>query len=778
VKAAREPAARRDLRMPALGVVAWLAAVIATRTTGMVLMAIVAMVAVSALATPALRGTTTVAWLVLGAAVAGGVALRVGAVRESPVVGLARSRAIVQGILEVTADPTVVSAPFGSRVLVRGTLIEVTGRGARRDLRAPVLVFGPSERAGEDDPWRSVRYRSRIAFLGRLGPALDASLTAVVSATGGPRTVRGPPAVVRAVDRVRLGIHGAASGLSPAASGLVPALVDGDESGIPDELRTDFQTVALTHLLAVSGTNLTLVVGCALLVARGAGVRARGLQAVGILGVIGFVLLARAEPSVLRAAAMGTVALLGLGSDGPRRGARALGGCVVVLMLVSPSLAVAPGFVLSALATAGIVFISPAWVRSMRRWLPRRLGWLAEAIAVPTAAQLVCTPVVAVLSGQVSLVAVPANMAAETAVAPATILGLVAGLVQLVCPPLARIVAVPGGWSADWIVAVARWGAHTSTPATGFTDSVVSRCLLMVGCVIAVPLLGRVLARPGSTVLVSAGLCLVVMTPLTRVLPHPGWPPGGWVLVACDVGQGDGLVLRAGEHTGVVVDTGPDPRPMVACLHSLEIRSIPLVVLTHFHADHIDGLSGVLAGWHVGAIEVSPYAEPEEGAEQVRSLAARSHVAVVTAQYGEVRTLGPLTWQVLAPSEPAPAASDSPPNDDSVVMYVHTAGITLLLMGDEETDSQRQLHELFPGLRAEVLKVAHHGSAKQDPDLVRSLGARVGLISVGKDNDYGHPAPSLLDLLHDAGIQAHRTDREGSLAVAVRQGDITIVRHR
>ena len=765
----------RDLRMPMLGTVAWLSALAATTTPPWALALAGALVlGLASVVAPRRRGTV-VACLVIGAGVAGGVLLRTAAVRDSAVVGLARSGAVVTGVLQPTGDPRAVAGRYGSRVLLRGTLLEITGRGVHRELRAPVLVFGPAERAGTADPWRSVRYGSRVSFRGRLAPATEDSLAAVVSANAPPLTVRGPPAAVRGADRVRAGIRAASSRLSPAARGLVPALVDGDESGLADDLRADFKTVSLTHLLAVSGSNLVIVVGCALLLARWVGVRGRALPLVGLLGVVGFVLLARAEPSVLRAAAMGTVALLGFGAEGPRRGPRALGGCIVALMLVAPGLAATPGFVLSALATAGIIFLAPPWAAAMRRWLPAGVGWLAEAVAVPTAAQLACTPLIAVLSGQVSLVAVPANMLAAVAVAPATLLGLGAGLVEPVCAPLARLIAFPAGWSADWIVAVARWGAHSATPAIGFSGTAIARVLLVLLCGVAVPLLAWVFARPRATVVLGASLCLVVVVPLARVIPHPGWPAAGWVLVACDVGQGDGLVLRVGDHSAVVVDTGPDPRPMDDCLSSLRITTIPLIVLTHFHADHIGGLSGVLDGRRVGQIEVSPYPVPEAGAAQVRALAARSRIEVVTAGFGERRSIGPLAWQVLAPSEAAPAGSDSPPNDDSIVLYVRTRGLRLLLMGDEETGSQVHLQALFPGLRADVLKVAHHGSAKQDPELVRGLGARVGLISVGADNDYGHPAPSLLALLRDSGIRAYRTDRDGSLAIVVRERRMSVV---
>ena len=177
--------------------------------------------------------------------------------------------------------------------------------------------------------------------------------------------------------------------------------------GCDAALADDFRTTGLTHLLAVSGTNLTLVVGFLLVVARWVRVRGRWLYVVGVLGIVGFVLLARTEPSVLRAAAMGGVGLLALGSNGRQRGSRALGVALVALLLVDPGLATSVGFALSVLATGGILLLAPGWRDALARWLPR---WLAEAVAVPAAAQLACTPLVAAISGQVSLVAVGANL--------------------------------------------------------------------------------------------------------------------------------------------------------------------------------------------------------------------------------------------------------------------------------------------------------------------------------------------------------------------------------
>ena len=132
--------------------------------------------------------------------------------------------------------------------------------------------------------------------------------------------------------------------------------------------------------------------------------------------------------------------------------------------------------------------------------------------------------------------------------------------------------------------------------------------------------------------------------------PHrPGWPPSGWVLVACDVGQGDGLVLRAGPHDAVVVDTGPDPAPMRRCLSLLGVRRVPLLVLTHFHDDHVGGLDGVLATGPVGQVWVAPLDSPGPGAAEVRTAAAARGVPVLTPPVGAAGAVGDVSWQVLGP---------------------------------------------------------------------------------------------------------------------------------
>jgi competence protein ComEC len=571
---------------------------------------------------------------------------------------------------------------------------------------------------------------------------------------------------LRAAEHVRTGLRASVDDQPEAVRGLVPALVMGDDAGLPAEVNDDFRTTGLTHLAAVSGTNLTLLLAFVVPLARILGVRARGLTAVGLLTVVIFVVLARPQPSVLRAAAMGLVALAAMTSGGTGRGVRSLSAAVLGLLLLDVSLARSAGFALSVLATAGIVILAPGWRDALSARLPT---WLADAVACPLAAQIACTPVVAWLSGQVSLVAVAANLLAGPAVGPATVLGCAAAGVALVSDALAGVVGWCAAWPARWIIAVAQHGADLPGAVTGWPATVVGVAALTLLCAVVVAGMSWLLSRPIVAGLALVMLALAVLRPLGRL----GWPPPDWLFVACDVGQGDGLAVRTGPGSAVVVDTGPEPEPMNRCLHELGIRQIPVLVITHFHADHAGGLAGVLEGRVVGEIEVTAYPSPPAERRRVLALAAAHGIAVRTVTYGERRVVGPVSWTALWParvpampgSGPSPTSEGSPENNASVTMLLESAGSRILLTGDLEPESQRAVLAAGSDLRADVLKVPHHGSGNQDEAFLRATGARLAVVSAGVDNDYGHPAPSTLDMLRHLGMTVGRTDTGGSVAI-------------
>ena len=691
--------------------------------------------------------------------------LRAAAVDVGPVPELARERAIVVVQGRVASDPVEREGQFGRFVVLRLAVEHVLGRGQQTQVRSPVLVIA-------EPSWSQTEYGAVVRSDGRLSAAAGHDLAAVLVVRGPPAILQPPGPLDRAVADIRGGINEAAAPLPETERVLVPALVNGDDAGMPEEAVEDFRTTGLTHLLAVSGANVTLVLGFVLLVARWCGARGRWLTLIGIAAVVFFVLVARPQPSVLRAAAMGVVGIVGLASGGQRRGLRALCLAVLVLVLADPWLARSVGFLLSVLATGGILLLAPAWRDRLSGWLPR---WLAEVIAVPLAAQVVCTPAVAAISGQVSLVSVAANVLVAPAVGPTTVLGFVGGLLAVVSSALGQLVGRAAGVFGWWIVSIARHGAALDGAAVSWPVGPGAIAGLAVVCGALVLALRWLLPRRLPCLAVVVALVGFVLHPPTR----PGWPPPDWQLVMCDVGQGDGLVLRAAPGAAVVVDAGPDPEAIDGCLDRLDVRTVPLLLLTHFHADHVDGLTGVLHDRQVAEIEVSPLDDPPDRAQRVREIAGDAGIPVSVGTVGSIRTIGAVTLLTLGPPSlggtPSYGAQGSGPNNASLVVLARIGGLDVMLAGDSEAEEQRAVLAGGVELEVDVLKVAHHGSANQDSDFVLSTDAALALVSVGADNDYGHPSGHLLGLLRELGARVYRTDESGDVAVVERAGGLAVV---
>ncbi|MEU9080135.1 ComEC/Rec2 family competence protein [Kitasatospora sp. NPDC048538] len=718
-----------------------------------------------------------------------------------------RSARAVDVELTVVGDPashTSRSGTAGGQTLltVQAVADRVTllpdGRSTRTRTPVTVMVRGP-----EAEPWQRLLPSQRLAAEAEVRPAGEGHETesaALLIAHGPPRQLAPPSFPQRIAGRLRAGLRTATDGLPPDARGLIPGLVVGDTSRLPDDLEDAFRATDLVHLVAVSGANLAIVLGVLLGAPGLAGTsERRGLAAAlglslrtsALLGTaltLAFVTVCRPEPSVLRAAGTGLIGMLALATGRPRQAVPALAGTVLVLVLLDPFLARSFGFLLSVLATAGLLVLGPHWAAALRS-----RGWphhLAGALAATAAAQALCAPVTVLLSGHVSLVAIPCNLLAELAVAPATLLGFGVLVLQPLLPGPAGLLAEPAGVAAGWLALVARRGAELPGGQLvwpGGWFGVVTVALGALAACWAAPLLLPRRTEPDSvrphlrprprprrrrrwvralvTGLLLVVLLAVLLRPpqLTRIAT--GWPPPGWRMVMCDVGQGDMSVLAAGvPERAVVVDAGPDPNAADRCLRDLGVTEVPLLLLTHFHADHVEGVPGVVRGRRIGAVEGTTLDEPPGEVARVTAWSAAAGVPLLRAGRGERRSAGAgLSWEVVWPE--AGSVVEAPgANNASVALLVSAAdGLRMALLGDLEPPAQAALSGRVG--RVDVLKVAHHGSAHQDWALAGELRPRLALISCGEGNAYGHPSPRTVDRLRALGASVLRTDRAGDIAV-------------
>jgi competence protein ComEC len=710
-----------------------------------------------------------VAWSLLLCGLSVGVVVtpRLRAAADDPLRALANADSVGTFRLEITerAKPVFAAGFGGQQSGVRAVVLParvVTAVVAGRPVTSTgaVAVMAPTDR------WRTLLPGQHVTVTAVIVPAEPGQLTVAVL------RVRGPPGAVseaavwqRVAQVLRSGLRDAARVLDPEPRGLVPALVVGDTDYLPPQVVDEFQAAGLAHLLAVSGTNLAVVCVAVLLLLRTLRCGPKTAAAGAMVALVGFVVLAGPEPSVLRAGVMGAVGLLALALGRQRAALPALGVAVIGLVLWDSAMAVSIGFALSVLATGGLVLVAPRWAgRLAAVGVPRGL---AEALAVPAAAHLVTAPVVAGFAGQVSVVAVVANLFAAPVVAPATVLGVLAAVVAPVAPWLAELFVRLAGPEADWLILVARHAADVPGAVISWPGGWLGG-LLLAGCV---ALLVVALRRRRLRVLVAVvltGLLVVVVIPV-RVIA-PGWPPAGWAVVACDVGQGDALVLATGEAgRAVVVDTGPEAGVLAACLDRLDVSRVPLVVLSHLHADHIGGLEAVLADRAVGAVGVSRAREPRWAWKEVRRNAQDAGVPVVQLTAGQRLAWSGLVIEVLAPDEkevmPAAESEGTEINNASLVLRAATPAGRVLLSGDVELAAQARLLDARVDLTADVIKVPHHGSRFTSPELFAAVRPRIALVSVGSRNRYGHPSPVTLRMLARLGTLVLRTDTGGDTAI-------------
>jgi competence protein ComEC len=695
------------------------------------------------------------------------------------VAALARERATVHVQAVVTGDPIELGgrADDERRVLREATVLALSARGRVVRTRAPVLLTGGSELVGP--PWRS-----SVELHGRLGPVDAADDRVATLAPLGELRVTAPPGAIAAgAERLRAGLRRAVDGAPDDARGLLPGLVIGDTARTPEALTAAMRATGMTHLTAVSGANVAVVVGMVLGACGVLGVPRPARPVLAGVALAGFVVLARPDPSVVRAAAMGAIGLLGLSRSRRSAGPPVLAGAVIAVLVVDPWLARSYGFALSTLATLGLLLFSRPWGDALGERLPARLAPLGPALAVPVAAQVATAPVIVLLQGSVSLVGVLANLLAAPFVPPATIAGVLAALVSVLWDRGAALVA----WLGVLPTQAIAWIAHACAEVPGGTlpwPDGAPGAVLLAALLVGVLLTGRalVVAVAAHPVLVVGALALSVAALLPTRLAT--WPPERWRVVACDVGQGDAVVLRSGPGRAVLVDTGPEPALADRCLDRLGVHVLDAVVLTHFHADHVGGLVGALRGRAVRQVLVSPVAEPGYRAEEVRHVTAREHVPLVVLRAGDRLRLGAVDALVWSPWHRIDAGSV--PNNASVVLAARVGRVDALLLGDVEREAA---HDLLLRIRRdpqmaataaglEVVKTPHHGSSNLDDELMALVRAPVGIISVGADNDYGHPAPHHLGLLRRLGYAVYRTDERGDVAVVERGAGVAVVTAR
>lgn len=620
-----------------------------------------------------------------------------------------------------------------------------------------------------DARWRQVAERQAERAWGN-GASAQASLDG--AALADPRGVAGMAFCARSF--ALAAIEGNAPPGREDAVCLMQALLCGYQAAVSGTaLYEDFKATGLAHLVAVSGSHLTLA--CMMLEALLSAVRVgrtpRSTLLVAFLSC--YLLFTGCSPSSVRAAVMAVAALCSFLAQRRRASLSAVGIAVVAFVAFRPQNAVSVSFILSALSTLSIVLFAPLMTRILSTCVRGAPLALLAPVSMTLASSVLVGLYSAALFSQASLIGVPANLLATPFFPVLCVLGAASCAAAAAVPALAGVAFAACLGAAELFCALVRSLAAVPFAAIPF-DGDASLCLALSAAAGA-----ALWAAWPSEASRRQVLCALGAVPLALAAALLAAPQRDEV-VMLDVGQGDAILLRSG-GSAVLVDTGTEDAMLRQAMARNGAYRLDAVVITHADDDHMGSLSALASVVEIDRVLVSA-PTLECGCESCERLLGAAQEAagkggVAGVHVGDALQVGDFSLEVLWPER----FSDEGGNADSLcLLATHDAGggvgglgggglsgeaRTMLFTGDAEAEQVKKIADTAGIEGVDVLKVGHHGSAASlDEEAADELRPKVALISVGAGNRYGHPTQECLDTLEGVGARVFRTDEGGDIA--------------
>ena len=609
---------------------------------------------------------------------------------------------------------------------------------------------------------------------------------------------KGGSSALRAIYRAKRALRRVIEGILPNPdAGLLSGILLGLGHTLPDYLSDAFRMAGLSHILVVSGFNVSLVSQAIILSAQRLMNRWAALAA--SLGAIAlYALCVGLSPPVARAALMGGLVVLAQLVGRKSHALTSLAAASLVMTAADPLLLWSVSFQLSFVATLALIILEPALERGIYNWMAGQLGgdkaasWTRTArdmLLVTLAAQIMTLPVIWYHFREVSFVSLPANALVLPAQPAIMAFGAVATALGAVWLPAGRIVAWLVWPLLRYSIAITKW--LTELPWASARVAPISSwavwgfyALLFLGLAAArsdkLKAGWRALCAQPRTIkiaLVTLGLAAVLVWAAACALPD-----GRLHVYFLDVGQGDAILLRTPGGRVILVDGGPDPLLLSSRLGEVLPfwqRRIDLVVSTHFDQDHLGGLEQVFGHYQVDRVIESPVSDKGGLSAHWHEQLPATKTGLTLASQGMRVTLGKsLRLEVLNPP-PGAKEGQADDNQSSVVLRVVMGRCRILLTADIDAEAESALLASGQPLSATVLKVAHHGAAtSSSARFLAAVNPQVAVVSVGEGNRFGHPSEEVLQRLAAIGCQVYRTDQQGTIELVTDGREYWIKSHQ
>lgn len=562
--------------------------------------------------------------------------------------------------------------------------------------------------------------------------------------------------------------------LFPRNAALAEALVLGRRETLDRELADRFAASGLVHLLAISGTHVALVAAVLVLLGRVARLRRERTVWLTLALIALYLAMIGAPPSAVRSGIMTGLALLAVVLQRPSAPLGMVAAAALAIVAVDPMAALDAGFQLSYAGVLGIMLLRrPTLARVPARLRRGILQPLAESVVVSVAAFVATAPVAAHHFGQVAPVSIAANLPAI----PVSSLALVgigaACALEPVSPALAQLVADGASLALDAMrvivdAAAALPGGHAAVARPRWWLWAAAA----LACVIVLELAAGMRRRVRWALAPMGAAAAFLLLPLAAA------PARGLEIAFIDVGQGDAIAIETPAGRWLLVDAGPADegfdagrRRVLPWLRAHGARRVEALVLTHPHVDHVGGAPAVLREIPVGRLIDPGLAFGTPMYADVLHAAESRHVPWNAARQGRVLRIDGVELEFLWPTADVLDAPEDA-NDISAVVQLRYGRFSALLTGDAPRFVEHALVSRYGGrLRADVAKAGHHGSrTASSQEWLRAVHPSLVVISCGRRNKYGHPAPETVERLRADSIAVARTDEDGTVVVHVAAG--------
>ncbi len=541
---------------------------------------------------------------------------------------------------------------------------------------------------------------------------------------------------------------------------LVAGLAIGERDLLSEPAQDAMRDVSLTHLVAVSGANLAIVMGAVWFLLGHLGLSRNLRFLFSGAALVGYILLVGPEASVIRAGAMAFAVLIAMALGRGSNPLHALALAVVCLLLIDQNLATDLGFALSVVATTGLL-IGANPIAQRLSFLPTPL---ALALGAGVAAQVFTLPVMVLIQSGFPVFGIVANLVVEPVVAPVTVLGILSVLFVPFSEPLSNLAAFVASFGTNWILEVAKFFSSFPQTRLHLVGGLVGQALLWVLVVllaIAVSTQGKI--RRFAHASLGIVLVLILFLSSADVVRHQR-VLANWDLISCDVGQGDAVLIKSLDFVALI-DVGKDPKLIGECLAQAGVFELELLILTHYDLDHVGGISG-LEQVSIAQVLVSGFEDDRPVVGVVGDFLASKGVAPVQAVTGQSADFGECKLEVVGPRNPLTAESS---NDASIATFFDCPRFQFLNLADTGETAQGHLVSAVQALTnpelTRIVKVAHHGSADQNASLYAAFSPDIAIYSVGQGNTYGHPTNKTLAMTGRLGAVNVRTDLGGAIGV-------------